>query len=167
MLERSYRTGIWQASRQRYCRGGCQISERLEKFNHESRGYEAPRGLAVRRPTALWIETLLWTASQHAWFDRDNSGQLSIAMQRFPTWNRSYEVSGPYIFAVLPALNIVAMSSLHDMLITIVTYVALSKFYGAGTGKNMPLEMNASNLKKKTRVLNQRRMHNSIFIIIS
>ena len=42
--------------RQRWCQGTCQISERLEKFKDESRGLETSRDLAVRRPSAQWIE---------------------------------------------------------------------------------------------------------------
>ena len=49
---RIYRSEIWQASRQRCCLDTCQISERLEKFKPESRGFETLRDLAVRRLTA-------------------------------------------------------------------------------------------------------------------
>ena len=52
MLQWSYRSEIWQAPRQQLCRGTCQISERLEKFKPESRGFETSRDLAVRRLTA-------------------------------------------------------------------------------------------------------------------
>ena len=52
MLQWSYRSEIWQAPRQQRCRGTCQISERLEKFKPESRGFETSRDLAVRRLTA-------------------------------------------------------------------------------------------------------------------
>ena len=38
MLWLSYRSEIWQASRQRCCRNACQISELLEKSKPESRG---------------------------------------------------------------------------------------------------------------------------------
>ena len=51
-VARSYRSEIWQAPRQQCCRGTCQISERLEKFKPESRGFETSRDLAVRRLTA-------------------------------------------------------------------------------------------------------------------
>ena len=43
---------IWQASRQRCCRCGCQISERLAKIKPQSRGFKTSRDLAVRRPSA-------------------------------------------------------------------------------------------------------------------
>ena len=43
---------LWQASRQHCCRDGCQISKRLKKSKHESRGFETSRDLAVRRLTA-------------------------------------------------------------------------------------------------------------------
>ena len=52
MLQWSYRSEIRQAPRQQRCRGTCQISERLEKFKSESRGFETSRDLAVRRLTA-------------------------------------------------------------------------------------------------------------------
>ena len=52
MLQWSYRSEIWQAPRQQRCRGTCQISERLEMFKPESRGFETSRDLAVRRLTA-------------------------------------------------------------------------------------------------------------------
>ena len=52
MLQWSYRSEIWQALQQQRCRGTCQISERLEKFKSESRGFETSRDLAVRRLTA-------------------------------------------------------------------------------------------------------------------
>ena len=48
----SHHPEIWQAPRQRCCRGACQISERLEKSKHESRDLETSRDLAVRRLTA-------------------------------------------------------------------------------------------------------------------
>ena len=56
MLQRSYRSEIWQASRQRYCRCACQISERLKKSKPESRGFATSRDLAVRRSSTWWIE---------------------------------------------------------------------------------------------------------------
>ena len=42
---------IWQVPRQRCCRGACQISERYEHCNFQSRGFETSRDLAVRRLT--------------------------------------------------------------------------------------------------------------------
>ena len=48
MLQLSYRSEIWQAHRQQRC----QISERLEKFKPESRGFETSRDIAVRLFTA-------------------------------------------------------------------------------------------------------------------
>ena len=56
MLQWSYRSEIRQAPRQQRCRGTCQISERLEKFKPEFRGFTTSRDLAVRRLTAKWIE---------------------------------------------------------------------------------------------------------------
>ena len=56
MLWLSYRSEMWQAYRQRRCRCGCQISERLEKSRLESLGFETSQNLAVRRPSALWLE---------------------------------------------------------------------------------------------------------------
>ena len=58
MLLLFYHSEIWQASRQRCCRGARQILEQLEKCKHESRGLEASRDLAVRRPSVYWIEAL-------------------------------------------------------------------------------------------------------------
>ena len=45
---------LWnlKASQQHCCWGVCQISERLKKSKPESRGFEASRDLAVRRPSA-------------------------------------------------------------------------------------------------------------------
>ena len=48
-----YCSEILQVSRQRCCRGACQISERLAKSKPESRAIETSRDLAVRRPSAL------------------------------------------------------------------------------------------------------------------
>ena len=53
-----HRSTIWQAFRQLCCRGACQISDRFEKPKPESRGFENSGDLAVRRPSAKWIETL-------------------------------------------------------------------------------------------------------------
>ena len=58
MLYWSYRSEIWQAFRQRCCRGAYQISKRLEKSKPQSRCFETSRDLAVRRPYAWWIEAL-------------------------------------------------------------------------------------------------------------
>ena len=52
----SYSFEIWQATRQPCCRGACQISERLEKFKPESRGFETLRDLTVRRLSASCME---------------------------------------------------------------------------------------------------------------
>ena len=51
-LDFSNRSEIWQASRQRCCRGACQISERYDNYNIQSRGFETSQDLAVRRLTA-------------------------------------------------------------------------------------------------------------------
>ena len=48
----NFRAEIWLASRQRCCRGACQISEQLKKSKPESRDFETSRDLAVRRLTA-------------------------------------------------------------------------------------------------------------------
>ena len=56
MLQWSYRSEDLQASRQRCCKGACQIAERLERSKQESRCFEASRDLVVRRPSASWIE---------------------------------------------------------------------------------------------------------------
>ena len=42
--EISYRSDIWQAPRQQCCRGACQISERYDHFNTQSRSFETSRG---------------------------------------------------------------------------------------------------------------------------
>ena len=47
---------IWQASRQQRCQVACQISERCDHDNIQSRGFGTSRDLAVRRLTAYWIE---------------------------------------------------------------------------------------------------------------
>ena len=57
MLQWSYRSGIWQTSRQQ---GICQISERLEKSKSEFRGFETARDLVARRPSFKWTEALGW-----------------------------------------------------------------------------------------------------------
>ena len=51
-LNFSNRSEIWQVPRQRCCRGACQISERYDNCNIQSRGFETSRDLAVRRLTA-------------------------------------------------------------------------------------------------------------------
>ena len=43
---------VLQVPRQRCCRGACQISERYDHCNIQSRGFETSRDLAVRRLTA-------------------------------------------------------------------------------------------------------------------
>ena len=40
---------IWQAPRQQRCRDACQISERNDHYNTQSRGFETSRDLSVRR----------------------------------------------------------------------------------------------------------------------
>ena len=49
----SYRSEIWQEFRQRCCRDVCKISECLERYNNESRGFETSRDLALWRLSAL------------------------------------------------------------------------------------------------------------------
>ena len=51
-LEAANRSEIWQVPRQRCCRGACQISERYDHCNIQSRGFETSRDLTVRRLTA-------------------------------------------------------------------------------------------------------------------
>ena len=65
MLEWSYRSEIWQASRQCCCPGANYFLGRLEKTKPESGGFETlrdlavnSRDLAVRRSSAYWIEAL-------------------------------------------------------------------------------------------------------------
>ena len=47
---REIRFKIWQTTRQRGCRDACQISERYDHHNIQSRGFDTSRVLAVRRP---------------------------------------------------------------------------------------------------------------------
>ena len=54
-LDCSNRSEIWQAPRQQRYRDACQIPERYDHYNIQSRGFETPRDLAVRRLTAYWI----------------------------------------------------------------------------------------------------------------
>ena len=51
------RSETWQASRQRYCRCTSQISEPFENSKPKSPGFETSRDLAVRHPSAYWMET--------------------------------------------------------------------------------------------------------------
>ena len=44
-LNFSNRSEIWQVPRQRCCRGACQISERYDHCNIQSRGFETSRGV--------------------------------------------------------------------------------------------------------------------------
>ena len=46
------RSEIWQASRQRCCRGACQISERYDHYISQSYSIKTSSDLAVRRLTA-------------------------------------------------------------------------------------------------------------------
>ena len=46
----SNRSEIWQAPRQSCCRDACQMSERYDRYNIQSRGFETSRDLAVRGP---------------------------------------------------------------------------------------------------------------------
>ena len=47
------------------CRGEYQILKQFEKLKPESRGFESPRDLATRRPSAKWEEALGFTTSGH------------------------------------------------------------------------------------------------------
>ena len=47
---------IWQAPQQQHCRNVCQIAERYDHYNIESRGFETSRDLVVRRPSAMRME---------------------------------------------------------------------------------------------------------------
>ena len=51
-LDSSNRSEIWKAPRQQRCRGACQLTERCDNCNTQSRGFETSRDLAVRRLTA-------------------------------------------------------------------------------------------------------------------
>ena len=55
-LNFSNRSDNWQAPRQQRCRDACQISERYNHYNTQSRGFETSLNLAIRRLTAWWIE---------------------------------------------------------------------------------------------------------------
>ena len=48
----SYRSDNWKTTWYHCCRGACQISERFEKYKHESRGFETSWYLVVRRTSA-------------------------------------------------------------------------------------------------------------------
>ena len=50
------RSEMWQAPRQQCCRDACQISQRYDHYNIQSRGFETSRDLVVRRVTAQWKE---------------------------------------------------------------------------------------------------------------
>ena len=86
MLQWSYRSEIWQAPRQQRCQGTCQISEQLEKFKPESRGFETSQDLAVRRLTALWIEALVMLARNHIGM-KFSSWNISISV---PEWSNCF-----------------------------------------------------------------------------
>ena len=49
---------VWNltATTEQRCRDACQISERCDHSNMQSRGFETSRNLAVRRSSTLWIE---------------------------------------------------------------------------------------------------------------
>ena len=51
-LDFSNRSWIWQTPGQQRCRDACQISERRDRYNIQSRGFETSQDLAVRRPSA-------------------------------------------------------------------------------------------------------------------
>ena len=64
-LNFSNRSEIWQASRQQGCRDACQISERYNQYNNQSRGFETS-AFPVRRLTAWWTsEGRPWTESRY------------------------------------------------------------------------------------------------------
>ena len=64
-LDFSNRSEIWRAPRPEHCRDACQISERLSHSNIKSRGFETSWDLAIRCPSALWMEVL---STVHEWF---------------------------------------------------------------------------------------------------
>ena len=51
-LNLSHCSEIWLAPRQHRCRDACQILERYDHYNNQSRGFETSRDLAIRRLTA-------------------------------------------------------------------------------------------------------------------
>ena len=71
-LDFSNRSQIWQAPRQQRCRDACQISERYDHYNIQSRGFETSRDLAVRRLTAYRgpdsVATQYWLQSRCGWW---------------------------------------------------------------------------------------------------
>ena len=46
-LELSDHSGLWQAPRKHCCRGACQMSERCDNSNYQSRGFETSRDLTI------------------------------------------------------------------------------------------------------------------------
>ena len=60
-LDFSNRSEIWQAPRQQCCRDACQISERCDHYDTQSRDFETSRDLTVRR---LPLSTI-WFAPRH------------------------------------------------------------------------------------------------------
>ena len=57
---------IWQAPRQQYCRGACQISERSDNSKYKSRGFETLRDLTIRRLIGYWNGALLSPSSSRS-----------------------------------------------------------------------------------------------------
>ena len=57
------RSVIWQARRQQRCRDVCQISERHDHYNVQSRSFETSRD----RPSASWIEALTHICTPGLW----------------------------------------------------------------------------------------------------
>ena len=70
------------ATGQQYCQDDCQISERYNHYNIQSRGFETSRDLAVRRLTAQWIEAL---AMQGAFPDMHWVSVLMVGGQNLGT----------------------------------------------------------------------------------
>ena len=58
-LELCDRSEIWRAPRQPCCRGACQISERYDNSNYESRGFETLWYLTIRRLIGYWNGALV------------------------------------------------------------------------------------------------------------
>ena len=64
-LDFSNRSEIWQAFRQQHCLDACQILERYDHYNIQTRGFETSRELAVR---CLLASVLLSTYASYETF---------------------------------------------------------------------------------------------------
>ena len=97
MLLSSHRSDILQASRQHCCRGASQISELLKKSKPGSRGFETSRDLAVRRPSAWWIEAqrfgcygdCWWCVGKLHWYRTDTRGIYNLLVWGCPSKHRA------------------------------------------------------------------------------